>query len=210
MIYGFALPSSVVSILARGFPKLKILAFKGSGTSGTTTTKGMRMGHGHGTVSIRSLAKFELNYDFGGGDNAITLEELYRQWQADQFLDGTFSYLKVFVELKNNLFEDNWANLEFVKYTPHRSLDLPRIPDGGTFPDQDIYRALKNYNDDLPPELKKRSKSTILNIAKISPRQEWLERKDFRDAIWITGMLPYGVSVRGFPFKCPDLTIKGD
>jgi hypothetical protein len=151
------------------------------------------------------MNKFDLEKKYLGGDNCETMGEIYDNLvKKERFLDGTLSMLKTYVDLGRG-FDSDYAELLFTKYTPHQRIDQPRIVDGGSFPDQDLYTALMSFRKKLPKEARMYFKSTVLNLTAVSPHPEWLADEAFIDAVFEDPMMRLNTSTRQWMFKCFDM-----
>lgn len=193
------IPTNVISQLSKYFPNARIIRIIGSGT--TRTRIGTPIRFEYGTIAPRNINKFEIEKTFRGGDECETISEIYKNLTSKHFfLDGTVSQIKTFVEL--NGFGENYAELTWNKYTPHKGIDLPRIVDGGSFPDQDLYSALQSFKTKIPRDSQKYYKSTVLKLNTVSPKQEWMGKEEFINAIWESPMIKFNTITKNFDIKC--------
>ena len=204
MTFSVALPTNVFTLLMENFPDMKIAAFRLTGTSGTTMGKPFKVAYG--TASPRQIVKFNLNKSSVDEENCKTITRLYAELKEENFVNGNFSYLEWHMDIEPTpQVKSDYVRLAFGKYTPHRSIDKPRVIDGGAFPDEDLYSAIEGFRSGLPPETKPYYKSTVMTLMHTHPNDDYMKSEEFIQHIFTHPMLRFNTCAKQWNLKGFDM-----
>lgn len=139
-------------------------------------------------ISNRILIDFKAN----GHNYAKTFEDFKKGFRSYKIPNAFISQLTYSRELA----EGEVYFITFAKYTPHKTLDLGRILDGGAFPDQQLY----NLRDRIREAFGERKidyqfdRSSQLLLMSILPHPESIDNSSLLDSIKYPFMYPYFLS----------------
>jgi hypothetical protein len=181
------IPNNLIFLTAKWYPKMKITAIEGAGSIMASSQK---YPFELGTIEPRMMNQAHIDWKANGINNAKTMQEISDILLRNKIINGTISKLEYTVDLGKS-FDCDHAELAFEKYTPHKTIDLRRVVNGGSFPDQQLYQILKDVLGELPPNLKKNYKSSVLRIVETKPHKQWIDDEAFIRAIKEERMIPY-------------------
>ena len=200
------IPVNNPQILSQWDKNLKVYEISGSGSAGASSAQiNLELGY----MQTRALNQFKLNFRAKGIDYCKTMGEISDWLTANKILNGTISHIKVLDKVGTNICQDGYLISTFKKHTPHRNIDIGRVVNGGSFPDQQLYQFLSTIREQMPKSDRQKFKSSILRLVATEPNPKVLMDEEAVKSIKRHYMKTYMDNVKSWNITHPDFKSAG-